>query len=226
VTGFALLGSPFLGPEAWAPVGRALRSGGHDVTVVGGHGATPEEVTLGFLDGLPADEQMVLVPHSNAGLYVPALAATRPVGGVVFVDAAFPGPGRTTPVAPAELVRALEDRVDEQGLLPPWTTWWPEDEVAGLLPDDTTRRAVVEGEPRVPASYLSGRVSTPPGWETGLRAGYLAFGKTYALELALAREWEWPVAELDGGHLHQLVDPAAVAAAIVELATRAGAGAG
>lgn len=226
MTAFALLGSPFLGPEVWAPVAGALRSGGHDVSVLGGHGATPEQVALRFLDGLPAGEQVVLVPHSNAGLYVPALAAARPVGGAVFVDAAFPGPGRTTPVAPAEVVRALADRVDEQGLLPPWTAWWPEDEVAGLLPDERTRRAVVGGQPRVPASYLSGRVATPPGWETGLRAGYLAFGQTYALELALAREWEWPVAELDGGHLHQLVDPDAVAAAVVQLAALAGAGAG
>lgn len=89
-----------------------------------------------------------------------------------------------------------------------------------LFPDEATRARVVAGEPRVPASYLSSRVATPPGWES-VRGAYLAFGETYALEVDLAREWEWPVTVLEGGHLHQLVDPDGVAAAIADLAARA-----
>lgn len=226
MTAYALLGSPFLGPEAWAPVAEALTSAGHDVTVVPGRGETTEAVALGFLDALPADEQVVLVPHSNAGLYVPALASSRPVGGAVFVDAVLPGPGRTTPVAPADLAESLAARADAAGLLPRWSDWWPAEEIAALFPDEATRRTVEAGQPRVPASYLSGRVTTPPGWETGLPAGYLAFGDGYALEVALAREWEWPVRVLDGGHLHLLVDPEGVAAAIAALAAEVLAGAG
>lgn len=216
MTELALLGSPFLGPQVWDPLVRALAERGHRATVVAGRGATPEEVALNFLAGLPDGPGVVLVPHSNAGLYVPALAAARPVGGVVFVDAAFPGPGRTTPVAPAALLERLAGRV-EDGLLPPWTTWWPEEEVAALFPDEATRRDVESGQPRVAAAYLSGRVATPPGWETGLPAAYLAFGETYDLEVALAREWGWPATVLPGEHLHMLVDPEGVADALEDL---------
>jgi hypothetical protein len=217
VTSYALLGSPFLGPEVWRPVADQLADRGHRVAVVVGRGATPEEVSLQLLDGLPEDDRLVLVPHSNAGLYVPVLAAARPIGGAVFVDAGFPGPGRTTPVAPVELAERLAQRAGTDGMLPPWTEWWPAEETAALFPDENTRRSVEAGQPRVPASYLLSRVVTPPGWETGLAAGYLAFGRTYDLETALAREWGWPVEVLRGGHLHQLVDPAGVAAALTAL---------
>lgn len=220
MTTFALLGSPFLGPQVWEPVAGRLAAAGHDVVVLAGRGSSPEEVALSFSVDLPDDDALVLVPHSNAGLYVAALLAARPVSGAVFVDAVYPGPGRTTPVAPPELVGELAGRVDAGGLLPPWTQWWPAAEMDPLFPDEATRARVVAGEPRVPASYLSSRVATPPGWES-VRGAYLAFGETYALEVDLAREWEWPVTVLEGGHLHQLVDPDGVAAAIADLAARA-----
>ncbi|HZV26557.1 MAG TPA: hypothetical protein VFG00_09715 [Acidothermaceae bacterium] len=46
-----------------------------------------------------ADEPVILVPHSNAGLYVPAVveALGEQVRGVVFIDAALPGAGHYTP---------------------------------------------------------------------------------------------------------------------------------
>ena len=220
MTRFALLGSPFLGREVWQPVAARLAGAGHEAVALAGRGSSPEEVALAFAAGMPEDDELVLVPHSNAGLYVAGLIAARPVGGVVFVDAVYPGPGRTTPVAPPELVAELAGRVDGDGLLPPWTQWWPAAELDLVLPDEAVRARVVAGEPREPASYLSAREGTPPGWES-VRGGYLAFGETYALEVDLAREWEWPVVALDGGHLHMLVDPDGVAAAIVELAREA-----
>lgn len=223
MTTFALLGSPFLGPQVWEPVARRLAGAGHDVVVLPGRGSTPEEVAVSFAAGLPEDDGLVLVPHSNAGLYVAGVVAARPVGGAVFVDAGYPGPGRTTPVAPRELVAELAGRVDDQGLLPPWTQWWPAAEVDALLPDEAVREGVAAGQPQVPASYLSSRVVTPPSWES-VPGAYLAFGQTYALEVALAREWEWPVLELGGGHLNMLVDPDGVADAITRLADWARAG--
>ena len=89
--------------------------------------------------------------------------------------------------------------------------------------DEAVREGVAAGQPQVPASYLSSRVVTPPGWES-VPGAYLAFGQTYALEVALAREWEWPVLELGGGHLNMLVDPDGVADAITRLADWARAG--
>jgi hypothetical protein len=67
------------------------------------------------------DEPVVLVPRSNAGLYVPAVvdALGEQVRSVVFVDAALPGAGHHTP---PEFLRRLA--ID--GTLPPWTSGWDE----------------------------------------------------------------------------------------------------
>ena len=62
---------------------------------------------------------------------------------------------------------------------------------------------------------------SPPGWED-LPAAYLAFGDTYADERADAARRGWPVATLQGLHLHPLVDPAGVAEALEGLLARLG----
>jgi hypothetical protein len=73
---FALLPSPLLGPEAWGPVAEVLRSGGWSVLEQPGAAeppGAPGDVLKRFLAALPTDRDLVLVPHSNAGLYVPEL---------------------------------------------------------------------------------------------------------------------------------------------------------
>ena len=70
---------------------------------------------------MPVGAELVLVAHSGAGLFVPGLVdAVRPRG-AVFVDAVLPPPTGDLPVAPAGLRDLLRDRVDADGLLPPWT---------------------------------------------------------------------------------------------------------
>jgi hypothetical protein len=53
-----------------------------------------------FLGAIPADADVILVPHSNAGGYVPALAARRRVTGFVFADAVLPPASGTMPMVP------------------------------------------------------------------------------------------------------------------------------
>ncbi|MDG4801987.1 hypothetical protein [Micromonospora sp. WMMD980] len=50
------------------------------------------ETVAGSIGELPSDMPVVLVAHSNAGLFVPVVveAARRPVAGCLFVDAAMP----------------------------------------------------------------------------------------------------------------------------------------
>jgi hypothetical protein len=61
-------------------------------------------------------------------------------------------------------------------------------------------------------------VAAPAGWERSACA-YLAFGTTYAVELARARRLGWPVAEVEGArHLHFLHDPSGVVARVLDLA--------
>ena len=213
------LPSPFLGPAVWEPVAERLQGHGWRTRVAPVRGATPAEVLDGFEEALPDDEPTVLVPHSNAGLYVPAIAAVLPPAGTVFVDAALPpASGEAALVAPG-LRAGLRRRADDAGLLPPWTAWWPEADVRALVPDEATLRAVEAQARRLPATYVDATLPVTAGWAGG-RNAYLAFGGTYADELERARGAGWPTDELVGGHLHMLVDPDAVAGAIAALLAR------
>jgi hypothetical protein len=217
VTGaaLALLPSPLLGPRSWADVAAVLRAAGHEALVVDTGGGTPDAVVAAALAGLPADRPLVLVPHSNAGLYVPVLAAARQVTGCVFVDAALPDPEGPTPTAPPGMRDQLALLAGPDGVLPPWTEWWGDADLSGLFPDPATRAEVVTEQPRLPLAYFEAVVPTPP-WDH-LRCAYLAFGTTYADEAARARAAGWRVTTLPGRHLHQLVDPVEVAASVVGL---------
>ena len=211
----ALLPSPLLGPRVWADVAAGLRDTGREVATPSARGGTPDEVLATLLDGLAADRDLVLVPHSNAGLYVPAVAAVRRVVGCVFVDAALPSEAGSTPTAPPALVQHLRTLAGPDGLLPGWTDWWSGADVDALFPSAQVRAEVEAEQARLPLSYFDATVPTPR-W-ADLACAYLAFGTTYDAEVARARAAGWPVEVLDGRHLHQLVDPDAVTAAILRL---------
>ena len=213
---FVLLPSPLLGPAVWEPVAAALRVAGRACAVVPGAGTSPAEVLTDFEAELP-DGPLVLVPHSNAGLYVPALAEGREIVAAVFVDAALPSrDGGPTPLAPTGLVDFLRTLADADGVLPPWSRWWDEASIAALFPDDETRRRVQAEERSLPLSYFTDAVPSPP-WNH-LRCAYLAFGDTYADEVAQARAAGWPAEVVDGGHLEMLHCPERVARRVVALA--------
>lgn len=180
-----------------------------------------------FLVALPEDQDLVLVPHSNAGLYAPAIAAERAVSAMVFVDASLPPPlGGEAPVVPAEFFELLAARADGNEVLPPWTEWWEDEEVAALFPDEQTRNTVEREQRALPLSYFRDSVPVPTGWNR-CRCAYLAFGSTYEAETTAARDMGWPVRVLPGEHLEMLVHPELVAEAIADLlqsATRRGTG--
>lgn len=214
-----LVPSPFLGPAVWEPVAAVLRDDGRAVTVVGYPDTprSPDDVLAALLGQTAGNDRLVLVPHSNAGLYVAALASRREVSAVVFVDALLPGPTDQTPVAPQELADSLAGMADQDGLLPPWTEWW--DDVGELFPDHTSRRRVEAEQHRIPLGYLRGMVPTPAGWEA-MRTSYVAFGSIYAAEITEATRRGWQVRTLPGRHLHMLAQPREVAALVSQLSER------
>ena len=212
MTFYVLLPSPFLGPAAWEPVAALL---GPDVAVPAPRGDTPERIAAELDRLVPYRDDLVLVPHSNAGLYVPALAHTRDARRLVFVDAVLPPPHGRAPVAPVGLREMLRELTGDDGRLPPWTGWWPPETVALLFPDAATRDAVEREQSRMPFAYLTGGVDAPGGWDER-PATYLAFGDAYADERADAERRGWHTRTIGGHHLHMLTDPATVAAAIAE----------
>lgn len=220
MSSYLLLPSPLLTPATWAPTAAWLADTGHPVEVVAypGDAPTPQAVVDAVLAAADGLSDLVLVPHSNAGLYAGYLADLVGARATVYVDAALPLlPGEDAPLAAPQLLDFLRELADDEGLLPPWTQWW--DDLGEVFPDDETRAAVEAGQPRVPLRYFTERVPVQEGW-ADRGCAYLAFADTYAEELAFARERGWPVASLAGGHLHQLHDPAAVGATILDLVHR------
>ena len=219
----ALIASPLLGPAAWAPAARVLEARGWAVTVPPAYDAVagPADVLAQVLRALPPDEPLVLVPHSNAGLYAAAVAAARDARGIVFVDARLPEDDAAGADGEPAFRAFLAGLADADGRLPGWTHWWPEAEVAALFPDGAARAAVEAEQQRLPLAYFDETVPAPAGWRD-VPAAYLAFGDTYDQERAQAEAAGWPVERLEGRHLHQLVDPAGVATALEGLVGRMG----
>jgi pimeloyl-ACP methyl ester carboxylesterase len=226
-TSFVLIHSPSVGPRTWKPVAHRLAELGWEVAVpsllhVADQGPPfwPRVVdaVVAGLGTAEHGQSLVLVPHSNAGLFVPVIAAGLPgqVRGCVFVDAALPPSSGAVPVVPPEMLAVLRDKVSG-GFLPRWTDWWDEEEVAALFPDQATRQAVTEEQPRLPLSYYEASVPAPAGWDAQPCA-YLLFGPPYDELASEARGRGWIVEQLPGAHLHQLVDPDGVARVLVAIA--------
>ncbi|MBQ1037156.1 alpha/beta hydrolase [Micromonospora sp. C81] len=223
---YVLVHSPSVGPLTWASTAQTLEDSGAVAIVpslLGVADARPPfwrsvaEKVRAAIDRLPPDQPVVIVAHSNAGLFVPVIveATSRRIVGCLFVDAALPSPAGPTPVAPPELVDFLRPKVTD-GRLPQWTAWWDESDVAPMFPDAQTRRAVSAEQPRLPLSYYEELVPTPAGWDDR-PCGYLLFGPPYEPVATDARQRGWAVDHVPGRHLHQLVDPQAVTERIMAM---------
>jgi hypothetical protein len=200
--------------EALAPAGRAECS----VAAFPHPAADAAAVLRAFRHRVEAEAPDLVLTHSNGGRYA-ALAA--PGVPTVHVDAALPPEsGAPATMAPTEMLERLGGMAGDDGLLSPWSRWWPEEVFTAVLPDPTAREVMRGHEHAMPLAYFHSRLGAPPGW-TGEPQAYLAFGDTYADEVALAGRHGWPVIRMDGaGHLHHLVAPRQVADAVLELAAR------
>ena len=226
---FVLVHSPSVGPLTWAPVADGLAARGWDNVVpslLDVANADPpfwprvvDAVTAAVSDLTPA-QPVLLVAHSNAGLFVPLLMsrAPRPVHACLFVEAALPARAESTPVAPEELLEFLRAKTSD-GRLPPWTQWWDGEEVDAMFPDAQTQAAVTAEQPRLPLSYYEQSVPVPTGWDDR-PCGYLLFGPPYQEMAADASDRGWLVERMPGQHLHQIVDPVGVAERLITMAER------
>ncbi|HMA33420.1 MAG TPA: alpha/beta hydrolase [Chloroflexia bacterium] len=221
---FVLVHSPLVGPLTWARVARELGQGGIAVCVPALR--APEllgppywrrhaEAVATALAGA-ADRPLVLAGHSGAGPLLPAIAAQsgRPIAAYLFVDAGLPADGKSRldlfgdPAAAAQFRQAAVD-----GLLPPWT----DADLAAVIPDSALRaRFVAELQP-LPLAVYEEPIPVFPGWPDA-PCGYLQFSPIYDGPAAAAQRTGWRYRMLPGGHFHMLVDPGAVARALVDLA--------
>jgi hypothetical protein len=172
--------------------------------------------------GLGTGQPVVLAVHSNAGVFLPVIrrALAPPVLCSVFADATVPAAGGTTATAGEDFLPFLRGLAGPDGRLPRWTEWWPDEDLSSLFPDPQTRDSVVAELPRLPLAYYTEQVPAPAGWDDHPCA-FLHFSAGYDGEAETAAQRGWPVRRLPGEHLHQLVDPAGVAAALLEFAASA-----
>jgi hypothetical protein len=226
---FVLVHSPSVGPATWAAVADRLTAAGRDVTVpslldvtASGGPYWPRVVAAvaGALAGLPPGRPVVLVAHSNAGVFIPVIrrGLEFPVASSVFVDATVPAEQGPTPVVPAAFLPFLRGLAGADGRLPPWTDWWDEAEIAPMFAGREQDRAAIAAEqPRLPLAYYEEDVPLPPGWDDH-PCGYVQFSGAYDGQAAEARRRGWAVRSLPGEHLHQVVDPDGTASLLLELA--------
>jgi hypothetical protein len=226
---FVLVHSPSVGPSTWEQVADELREAGHDVVVPSllrvGENGPPYwcRVAPAVRDGLSgrheADEPVILVAHSNAGLFVPLIAKElgRPVACSIFADASIPPSAGSAPIAEEAFLPFLRDLADADGRLPQWTSWWSDEDVTPMLPDPLTRQVITAEQPRLPLEYYLEEIPVPDDWDREPCA-YLLFSEAYEGQAAEAVRRGWPVRTTRGEHLHQVVDPAAVTRSLLELA--------
>jgi hypothetical protein len=225
-----LVHAPVLGPGSWGPVAGELSRAGSRVVVpslAGFTGGGPpyatrlvrraaEQVHAG------AGDDVVLVTHSGAGVFAPllldALAPGR--GAAVFVDAALPSGSEAATVVDSGFLPFLRELASD-GVVPPWPRWWPEEALAPLFPDEATRAALTAEAEALPLGFFEETLPPQPDSWRSRRAGYLTLSEPYREQAGEAARLGWPVRELPGGHLHMVVSPAEVAAAITALAAEA-----
>jgi hypothetical protein len=218
--------SPLVGPLTWRPVAEELAR--REITTLvprlaniatsdsgywQPHAATAAETLA------PAAHkgQLILAGHSGAGPLLPAIrqALGRDVAGYLFVDAAIPedGKSRLDLFESGEAARALRHAAVD-GVLPVWG----EEDLRGAIPDDGLRRAFVAELRPVPLAVYEEPIPVFAGWPDA-PCGYLRFGFNPAYEAAYqrARDAGWPEIRLEGSHFHMMVEPVAVADALLAL---------
>jgi pimeloyl-ACP methyl ester carboxylesterase len=220
-----LVHSPLVGPATWAPVADELRGRGRSAVVpsllgVAGAGApqwrhVPEAVAAAVA---PIDRPVVLAGHSGGGLLLPTIAdaLTVDVAGVVFVDSFLPPATGSLELGPPEFMAQLRPLAVD-GVLPPWSSWFGEDAMRELVPDDRMRGALEDEMPRLPLSYFDESVPLPDGWDE-CPCAYILLTRPHGESAADARARGWLVAEIPGvQHLAMATEPITVTDTLVEL---------
>jgi pimeloyl-ACP methyl ester carboxylesterase len=183
---FVLIHSPLVGPSTWAPVARELERRGRQVVVPSllGAATAPPPQWRYCIDAVRAatstlSNPIVLVGHSGGGLLLPAItgAVTTAVSRLIFVDSGVPASSGETPLAPPPFLAHLRT-LAVNGKLPLWSTWWGEEAMRELVPDEAASAALERELPSLPLSFFDQSVPSPAGWDRA-QCAYLLLSDAY-----------------------------------------------
>jgi hypothetical protein len=209
-------------------VADALAFAGHDVLVAETTMSTPSDVdhVSGWVEELlappvPDDGRpVVVVGHSAACPRLPlAASALRgagwPVIAFICVDGRFPD-GRPFTVSGPQLGEMLDGIVRPDDHVPPWPRWWGS-LVEGLVLDPVARVEVFREARPIPRAWFDQGCPVPE-LPPQIGRGFLAFGLGYSESCERAAAEGWIIHRMAGDHLHQIVEPEAVAEALQAMA--------
>jgi hypothetical protein len=224
---YVLIHSPLVGPSTWQPVRRELERRGMDA-ITPALTDQPESRAPFWeqharsiaqtLKDIPDEQPLVLVAHSGAGPILPALrhGLAQAAAAYIFVDAGLPRNG----LSRLDLMR-LQDAhwTDDfqRALLDevPFPAW-SDAELKGVIPDDLLRQGMLaELQPRG-LSFFTEPLPVFSAWPDAPCA-YIHFSVPYNWDFEQARASAWPVRSFEAGHFHMLVDPPAVADALMDI---------
>jgi hypothetical protein len=220
---YLLLHSPLVGASSLVPTAQSLRARGLDCHIpalssFGSEMPPWRDLPGRLLEIIPPLEAPVVVGHSAAGLLAARLAPGLKAAALIFLDARIaPGEGATPPVD--EAFRKFLNRLpSDHGRLPPWSMWWNRDIFADVQIDRSLRSSFEGEQPRLPITWFDDRFPMTD-W-SAQHAGYLQTSALYVEEADEAARRGWPVARIDGTHLHPFLEPQATADALIALAAK------
>lgn len=221
---FVLVHSPLVGPLTWTPVAEELRKEGLTAfapplpdarEVSPPYWERHAEAVAQSLEDLSREEPLILVGHSGAGMLLPAIreVSQRPVAAYIFVDAGIPRDGMSR----LDFFEAEEANAFREGASGGFIPTWSEDDLAEVIPDAEIRHHFVEELTPLPLAVYEEPIPVFAWWPDA-PCGYLQFSPFYAPYAEEAQREGWLYQSIEGGHFHMLVEPRAVANAVVEMA--------
>ncbi|NNF54566.1 MAG: hypothetical protein HKN03_09005 [Acidimicrobiales bacterium] len=236
-----LIPSMLLGPESWAGVSSVLRTLRQDPFVAAPRplprevedfvtpwledvlGAIPPPASPQECLEQPAPE-LVIAGHSSACprlllVAEAAIARGHHVTTVLLVNGRVPEDGLSATDLDPPLGRLLDNLTRPDDHVPPWHRWWGS-LMEDMLPNALDRERVF-GEARpIPRALFDQKIPAPR-LPDDVRLAFLAMGDMYAPSMDEARQQGWSVARMEGEHLHQVVNPVAVACTMMALVSQA-----
>jgi len=160
---------------------------------------------------------ITLVAHSGAGPLLPAIRQylANPVNAYVFVDAGIPRDGSTRldlmKSEDPDWAEQFQEELERGGRFPNWSM----EDLRDVIPDESLRKQMVAEIHARGLSFFTEPIPVVSGWPDA-PCVYIRFSAAYNRPAARARQAGWPTHELEAGHFHMLVDPAAVTEMIVK----------
>jgi pimeloyl-ACP methyl ester carboxylesterase len=217
---FSLVHGGGLGGWCWDELREELSARGYDSAAVD---LTPDDFGAGAVHcativekSLPPGSDPVLVGHSIAGLFLPLVAARRPVRRLVFLHALLPQPGRSVADQMSEEADMFNPAMFEAA-----APFWEDEDVARefLFHDCPEKVASMAFHRLRPEPAVLGREISPLDRWPSVSVAYIVCQEdrtatpTWARRAARERLGVAPI-ELPGGHCPMLSRPRALADAL------------